>query len=154
MPKRTPEAQRFWQKVDKDGQLPKWAPFLGPCWLWTAATDRHGYGVFNALGSPKRAHRASWWLRQGEWPSGYLDHLCRVRRCVNPDHLEEVTLAENLLRGFGASGVNARKTHCVNGHEFTPENTYKVSTMPRRRVCRRCTLDRQRVAYQRKRDLS
>jgi hypothetical protein len=64
-----------------------------------------------------------------------LDHLCRNPACVRPDHLEAVTARENTLRGIGPTAVNALKTHCVHGHEFTPENTRMKGI---RRVCREC----------------
>jgi hypothetical protein len=70
----------------------------------------------------------------------HLDHLCRNTRCVNPDHLEPVTLAENVLRGVSSPAMNARKTHCDSGHEFTPANTY-ISPRSERK-CRACGRER------------
>jgi hypothetical protein len=67
-----------------------------------------------------------------------LDHLCRNRRCVNPEHLEIVTSVENVMRGEGFGPKNAAKTHCDKGHEFTPENTYIRTRAQGGRECRAC----------------
>jgi hypothetical protein len=147
---RKPLAERFWLKVDKDGPAPEHRPELGPCWLWTAGKDHHGYGVFWAHGRSTSAHRAAYELLIGPVPDGLdLDHVCHNdsgcagaatclhRRCVNPDHLEAVTTRENILRGVSPSALSARKTHCLRGHEFTPENTYvKPSGIRECRTCR------------------
>ncbi|MER8220922.1 HNH endonuclease signature motif containing protein [Streptomyces sp. NPDC094143] len=128
------DEERFWSKVEKtDG-----------CWLWQGQS-RNGYGLF-FWGSGKNqrstgAHRYAYRLTCGEIPEGLvLDHLCRVPLCVNPQHLEPVTRRENVLRGIGAPAVNRVKTHCDNGHEFTPENTYL--TKGGARNCRACGRDR------------
>jgi hypothetical protein len=93
---RRPLAERFWEKVDKS------AP--GGCWLWTAATKSHGYG-FVAIAKVegrsilRQAHRVAYELTHGPIPDGLeIDHLCRVRNCVNPAHLEAVTHSENCRR--------------------------------------------------------
>jgi hypothetical protein len=128
---RRPLAERFWAKVDKTDS----------CWIWTAGTDRKGYGVFNAPGaySTRAAHRIAYMLTVGEIAAGMdLDHLCRVPACVNPEHLEPVTRRENVLRGVGVSAQRARQTHCKRGHEFTPENTRVSKTRPGSRSCRTC----------------
>jgi hypothetical protein len=84
------------------------------------------------------AHRVSYELHKGPIPEGLvIDHLCRVRHCVNPDHLRAVTHAVNILAGVGRGALHARKTHCVNGHEFTAENT-RLCEGGRRRRCRTC----------------
>lgn len=82
----------------------------------------------------------------------YIDHLCGVRRCVNPEHLEAVTHRENLLRGTGFAAVNAAKTHCPHGHEYTPENTYHNPNPNGGRICRTCK--RKRDAERRRRSLA
>ena len=134
-----PAGERFWPKVDKNGPVPDYAPQLGPCWLWLAAKHHQGrYGVFTlARGRQVQAHRFSYETLVGPVPAGLvLDHLCRVRHCVRPDHLEPVPQRINILRGVGVQAKNAVKTHCDWGHEFTPANTY---VDPRgSRVCREC----------------
>ncbi len=118
--------ERFWEKVDTSGD----------CWEWLGSITNRGYGQFMAQRKLKVAHRASYELLVGEIPKGLvIDHLCRNRSCVNPKHLEPVTSKENLMRGFGAPAINARKTHCWRGHPFTEYNTLK---MPGGRACREC----------------
>jgi hypothetical protein len=111
---------------------------LGDCLLWTGSKTRNGYGVFGyAHGKKAMAHRFAYERLIEPIPDGLqLDHLCRNRACVNPHHLEPVTQKVNLLRGIGFAGVNARKTHCPRGHEYTPENTKSFSGW---RQCRACT---------------
>jgi hypothetical protein len=109
------------------------------CWIWTAALNRSGYGQFRLTGQrgTSSAHRVVYEAERGPIPNGMtLDHLCRNRCCVNPDHLEPVTHRENVLRSpLTLASINAGKTHCQHGHEFTAENTY---TRPRGRMCREC----------------
>lgn len=124
-----------------------------PCVEWEGGKDRDGYGQISATVRGRRttlrAHRVSYEKHIGPIPVGLtLDHLCRNRGCVNPKHLEPVTNRENVLRGQGPAAVNARRTHCVHGHEFTPENTYTYvnESYPHgRRVCRTCIFDRVRA---------
>jgi hypothetical protein len=106
------------------------------CWLWTASLDACGYGRILWERRNKGAHRVVWELVVGPIRGDLtLDHLCRNRACVNPDHLEPVPLRENILRGNGVGVQNAAKTHCNSGHEFTPENTYWKRG---KRACREC----------------
>lgn len=127
--------ERFWGKVDKNGPL--------GCWLWMASLDPRGYGQFIVMrrdrGYPYRAHRFAWESLRGPIPEGLvLDHRCRTRNCVNPDHLEPVTNEENVQRGISITVINARKTHCIRGHAFTPENTYRPARGGRQCIaCRR-----------------
>jgi hypothetical protein len=108
------------------------------CWLWTDVPDAYGYGKIIVKGKWYRAARLGYEHFVGPIPEGLeLDHTCRVRLCVRPSHLEPVPGKVNILRGNGPAAINARKTHCIRGHEFTPENTAMVNT-GRGRVGRRC----------------
>ena len=120
------------------------------CWIWQRALDRDGYGVMQATRRDS-AHRVAYLAFIGPIPDGrVLDHTCHStdrtcpggndclhRRCVNPAHLEPVTPGENTQRGTSPSALNARKTHCHRGHEFTPENTYVWSGGRSCRACQR-----------------
>lgn len=118
--------QSRWKQIDKDG--------LGGCWLWTGFVHKHGYGALTTRltsGGSKLAHRASYELHHGAIPDGLqIDHLCHVRHCVNPDHLEAVTPKVNTERGLHGE----MRTRCKYGHELTPENT----VYDEKRNCRRC----------------
>lgn len=120
VPVRKTVEQRFWQKVTKSET----------CWLWTSSTTRDGYGTFGVAGGKTRtrlAHRLAYELIKGKIPDGLtLDHLCRVRHCVNPDHLEPVTAQENTRRGLAGAYLKVR-THCPRGHAYGEGNT-KIST--------------------------
>lgn len=133
---------RFWAKVDKNGPAPAHWPALGPCWVWTASLGAGGYGKIWATKKAFvwTAHRLSYDIAFGlpSDPTLVLDHLCRNRRCVNPGHLEAVTQRMNTLRGSSPSARQARQSHCKNGHEFTPENTYRWRGQPLMRKCRIC----------------
>lgn len=131
--------QRFWEKV-REGVPSESAPQLGNCWEWAAGLSC-GYGQFVVMrghrGYPMRAHRVAYELLIGPIPEGLdLDHLCRHPSCVNPFHLDPVPGKVNTARGNWPSAVNRRKTHCIRGHEFDNDNTYRP---PRgNRQCRRC----------------
>ncbi len=121
-----PLVERFWARVDKNGPVPAERPGLGPCWIWLAGRNSTGYGQF--VGIPEAgqlAHRVAWFLSGRPLIAGLeLDHLCRTEACVRPDHADQVPKIVNIMRGNGYSARNARKTHCSNGHEFTPDNTW------------------------------
>jgi len=123
-----PLAERFFEKVvEHDG-----------CWNWMAKKSKTGYGRIGVKGDKQDyAHRVAYRLMRGPIPDGLtIDHLCRNRGCVNPAHMEVVSSRTNTLRGNSVGAINARKTHCKHGHEFTPENTYHS----RGRKCRTCCL--------------
>ena len=94
------------------------------CWIWQGVRVG-GYGQIGKEnnGGMVYAHRAAYELIVGPIPDGLtLDHLCRNRACINPDHLEPVTMKENVLRGMSPTAINARKTHCNNGHPLDGDN--------------------------------
>lgn len=133
--------ERFWAQVDQHGPVPEYAPHLGPCWLWTGTLDCDGYSVFGTDES-RSAHRFAYLHFVGPIPDGlHLDHLCRVRACCRPSHLQVVTPGENSRRRM-ANNQYRDATHCIHGHEFTAENTY-IAPSTGQRVCRTCTRARQ-----------
>jgi hypothetical protein len=112
-------------------------PLTG-CWLWTACTNAFGYGTLWVNVRPMLAHRVAYELFVGPIPEGLnLDHLCRVRRCVNPAHLEPVTQRENVMRGISVTAKNAAVTHCHQGHPFDDANTYRNNGKRQCRICQR-----------------
>lgn len=149
--KRRTLEERFWERVDRLSD--------NECWVWTGARNRAGYGRLPAPRpetgdwTSRYAHRISYEIHRGEIPDGLvLDHLCRNPPCVNPAHLEVVTPGENTLRGESPWAINSRKTHCVHGHEYTPENTYVKPTGWRE--CRTCKRNAERERYHRKKRTS
>ena len=94
------------------------------CFVLTSHRKVDGYGTFRLYGRLHLAHRAVWLDMVGQIPEDmHLDHLCRNRACINPDHMEVVTPKENTLRGMSPAAAAARQTHCSKGHEYTPETT-------------------------------
>ena len=140
---------RFWAKVDRtpDG-----------CWYWCGKTLPNGYGVYRSGGAQVSAHRYAYQLSNGIIPIPLtIDHLCRIRHCVNPDHLEAVTLAENIRRGSGgtsggkASGAKKRAmTVCRHGHPFDQHNTRFRENGTR--ACKACERERKKQTARNQRE--
>lgn len=112
------------------------------CWLWTAGTNAKGYGQFQPRhGQSVTAHRWAWeQLHDRTVPAGFvLDHfVCDTPSCVNPHHVRPTSSRANVLRSDRAiAAINARKTHCKHGHEFTEDNTLRIKGVKWRR-CRAC----------------
>lgn len=135
------------------------------CWKWTGTHSEYGYGLLpEGTADTRQAHRYAYTLFKGPIPEGLgLDHLCHTndaacpggvtcehRSCVNPDHLEPIANTDNVMRGRGFAPRHAAQTHCVNGHEFTPENTRIRSRRQGGRECKTCNRDRARKRYQSK----
>lgn len=117
------------------------------CVLWTGAKDQDGYGVI----SNRRVHRVAWEMFEGPIPPGLvLDHVkargCVNRHCAAIAHLEPVTNWENLHRGNTVNAINAAKTHCIRGHEFSEANTFGGEG---RRRCRQCHAKSRRESMRR-----
>jgi hypothetical protein len=124
--------QRFWSKVERGSP--------DECWSWTAGLSAAGYGRFLRDGGNRLAHRISYELTKGRIPDGLtLDHLCSNRACVNPAHLEPVTLSENGRRAaFGRVPAEPR-TSCARGHPFDERNTgWERKHGKPYRFCRAC----------------
>ena len=136
---------RFMENIALDGP--------DGCWTWRGHANENGYGaLYSNTYSVLLAHRLALHIAKRPVPEELVvDHLCRNTLCVNPRHLEPVTSRENILRGVGMGARNARKTHCVNGHEFTTANT-RIYTPQRSgnptRICRKC----QAMYYRNRRD--
>jgi hypothetical protein len=128
---------------------------FGDCWIWIGNISASGYAIVSTLFMRKRRsfymHRLSVVASGRDIPEGYqVDHLCSVKRCVNPSHLEPVTLAENVFRGSGITAVNRRKDKCLRGHLFTTENTiikFNATKGKTFRLCRACESVRSSSAY-------
>ncbi len=138
MGKSRPLRERFQDKV---------AVSTGGCWEWSGCVTSDGYGLIGVRkgghSTSLKAHRVAYELYIGPIPDGLqIDHLCRNRRCVNPQHLEPVTCRENVLRGEGLAAKAALKTHCKRGHLFDEANTYRRG---RARYCRACPNEKRRA---------
>lgn len=124
-----------------------------PCWLTTKNLTNGGYSTMRATpgSNPILTHRYMWTVMRGPIPPGLeIDHLCKVRNCVNPQHMELVTHRENLLRGDGFPGRHARTAHCPSGHPYSDENTYRYPDGARR--CRTCSRDSEAIRVVRRRE--
>lgn len=143
-----PAAERFMAKVDRDGPINEHRPDLGPCWIWTGATGNHGYGSLRGDdGKTVLAHRFSYELQIGPIPVGLqIDHLCRVRACVNPLHLEPVTPIENVARGLSPAAVLHREGVCSRGHALVGPDADVYIRKGGKPMCRRCRRERRAAA--------
>jgi hypothetical protein len=139
--------ERFWERVDRSA---------GPqqCWPWTGSRNWLGYGRAKVRGRHSNAHRIAYLLAGRPIPAGFqVDHLCRVRACCNPQHLEAVPARENVLRGEAPSAQNASKTHCSRGHSFEGSNLVVTKSKNQRyRECRTCQRERVRRYRARRRE--
>lgn len=120
------------------------------CWLWTGTRTSGGYAIGNwPLTDDSSLHRTVYEALVGPIPPGmYLDHLCRARHCINPEHLEPVSPRENVLRGL-SSGL---KTHCAKGHLWTPDNIqWRMCENPPRRKCKTCYEENKRKSAEQRR---
>lgn len=139
-PKFMDETERFYLYVDKNGPLHP--IFQSRCWLWTGAKIKGGYAIFrrsvanDPLSTKVLVHRFAFQMRYGAIPDGMeVDHMCRVRNCVNPHHLDVVTPTENKQR----AGLFNRKDHCGYGHPMVDSNIYISG---RQRSCKTCNFRR------------
>lgn len=126
------------------------------CWLWKGCVNaKTGYGRVSSKGRPSLPHRIAYELLRGPIPDGLtIDHLCRVRLCCNPSHMEAVTMKVNDLRGTSPMANNARKTHCVHGHALAGGNLYLKSlpTGGLARICLTCRTNQRALDDQRRRE--
>lgn len=112
----------------------------GGCWMWNLRTDKDGYGSIKFEKRTQRAHRVAYEAFVGPIPAGMtIDHLCRNPRCVNPEHMETVTMRENLLRGTSPAAQNAQRSHCIHGHALSGSNLRVEKDGGR--SCRKCGAD-------------
>jgi hypothetical protein len=125
------------------------------CWRWTSTTSQEGYGIFQVggrKGKVFKAHRYFYeFFKSARIPDGMtIDHLCRNKACVNPQHLEVVTSGENSRRA-GPYTVNANKTKCKHGHPLSGDNL-RIDAAGKR-VCITCKSIKSRASYLRRRDI-
>lgn len=111
------------------------------CWEWLAGKSRNGYGVFSINDKSFSAHRVSWAITKGALDTSLvLDHVCRNRACVNPDHLREVSRAINAYENNSSPVVaNLTKTKCIRGHDLLGDNLY-IAPASGDRACRKCRM--------------
>lgn len=120
------------------------------CWLWTKLLHDQGYARGSMDGRHGYIHRLVYEILVGPIPAGMqLDHLCRVRHCVNPDHLEVVDQRTNILRGTSPSANHVRKTHCPANHPYAGRNL--IVDHKGRRKCRECANAGDRARWARRR---
>lgn len=130
---------RIETRIDQNGPVPAYNSELGPCWIWNGARSGKGYGMMRIGVAILYTHRIMYELFVGPIDEGLqIDHLCRVRECCNPSHLDQVTPGENLRRGYEARG---RRSTCSNGHALPP---YEPG---RDRICKPCKRLYDRARY-------
>ena len=128
------QIQKFIKRIKMD--------LLSDCWNWVGYLSKDGYARISINGIQSYGHRLSYQYWKGNIPNGLqLDHLCRNRKCVNPNHLECVTTQENIRRGFSIATINSLKTHCKRGHEYTVKNTWYRKDRTGR-FCKKCWRDK------------
>lgn len=124
------------------------------CWLWMGPVAHNGYGVVSPNKPYLSAHRAAYELFVGPIPDGLtIDHLCRVKCCANPAHMEPVTRGENTKRAvpFSDHGeFNRTKAHCKQGHPFDEQNTITRTRKSGGRICKTCLRASAKANYKRK----
>ena len=136
----------FWERVSLRGE----------CWMWIGAIGTSGYGLFKFNGRTELVHRLAYSTLVDAIPEGlHIDHLCRVRCCVNPAHLEPVTCGENTRRSTAPEAARRRHaliTHCPRGHEYSAENTsIRRGRGCEERQCKECRRAEGRLYMQKKR---
>jgi hypothetical protein len=146
-------SEKFWKFVNQDGPVSVIGGLESKCWVWTGYLNPDGYGMVdvrnNGLGIVvTTAHRIGFLVLRGSLPPAplELDHLCRNRACVNPCHLEVVTMKVNILRGESPFAINARKTECKHGHLLSENNVYMFRGS---RNCKACRLRNSRESHRR-----
>lgn len=143
-----PLADRFWEKVDRDGPVPPHRPELGPCWIWTAGVGiSNGYGRINRGGDigPEYTHRISWELNVGPIPDGmHVLHKCDVRRCVRPDHLFLGTNDDNVA-DMNAKGRRVSAMQRLSDAEIVDIRSLVAFGADRKVVAREFGISREHV---------